>query len=255
VNSTTSAQLVDLNKQFYQTFAGEFAATRRRLQPGVRRILDGLPLDAPPAAHLQRLLDLGCGSGELAGELARRGFCGFYTGLDFSPRLLAEARQNLDPANPASGRIAFLTADLSRGDWPALLGDQRYHTILAFAVLHHLPGEALRRQVLSAIKNLFLPGARGEGRFIFSVWQFMRSPRLAGRVVPWERAGLSPGQVDPGDYLLDWRAGGLGLRYVHLFSEEELHALAAACGFQVTGQGFYSDGKEGNLSLYQVWAP
>jgi len=247
VNSSTTAQLIDLNKQFYQTFAGAFAATRRRIQPGVRRILDGLPLDA-------QLLDLGCGSGEVAGELVRRGFNGLYTGLDFSPNLLEEARRNLPRAGAAPGSFVFQTADLGQLGWSGFAGEQRFDILLAFALLHHLPGEELRRQVLSEAKKLFAAGGHHRQQLVFSVWQFMRSPRLAGRVIPWERVGLSQDQVDPGDYLLDWRAGGVGLRYVHLFSEEELQALAQTCGYRMEGE-FTSDGKEGDLSLYQVWEP
>jgi tRNA (uracil-5-)-methyltransferase TRM9 len=57
---------------------------------------------------------------------------------------------------------------------------------------------------------------------------------------------------------MDWRAeinGGTtagGLRYVHIFSESELSDLAATSGFDVS-EKFYSDGKEGNLGLYQTW--
>jgi len=58
--------------------------------------------------------------------------------------------------------------------------------------------------------------------------------------------------VDAGDYLLDWRSGGEGLRYVHHFGEAELRELAATTGFQVK-EVFYSDGETGNLGLYQVW--
>jgi hypothetical protein len=39
VNPTTISLLLDLNRQFYQTFAIPFSATRHRLQPGVLRIL------------------------------------------------------------------------------------------------------------------------------------------------------------------------------------------------------------------------
>jgi len=253
VNSSIITRLVDLNHQFYQTFAGDFAATRQRIQPGVRRILDGIPLDG-------HLLDLGCGSGGVAGELARRGFSGAYTGLDFSPQLLEEAERNLAKAGPVRGSFTFQTADLSQPGWSSMVGEQRFDTLLAFAVLHHLPGEGLRRQVLTEAKDLFVTGsgvqAGGQSRqqLVLSVWQFLNSPRLAGRVVAWERAGLSQDRVDPGDYLLDWRAGGVGLRYVHLFSEDELKGLGQACGYRVDGE-FYSDGKEGNLSLYQVWLP
>jgi hypothetical protein len=60
--------------------------------------------------------------------------------------------------------------------------------------------------------------------------------------------------VEQGDYLLDWRRGGLGIRYVHHFSAEELARLAADSGFRII-ESFDSDGKEGDLSLYQVWEP
>ena len=90
------------------------------------------------------------------------------------------------------------------------------------------------------------------GRLIHSEWQFLNSPRLAARIQPWEQVGLSPAQVDPGDYLLDWRQGGFGRRYVHYFTLEELDALAAGSGFNIMDT-FSSDGEGNNLSLYQVW--
>ena len=80
----------------------------------------------------------------------------------------------------------------------------------------------------------------------------MVSPRLQARVVPWEAIGLSQEEVEPGDYLLDWRRGGIGLRYVHHFNEEELQNLATKAGYQIV-ETFYSDGEGGRLGLYQVW--
>jgi hypothetical protein len=58
--------------------------------------------------------------------------------------------------------------------------------------------------------------------------------------------------VDAGDYLLDWRSGGEGLRYVHHFGEKELSMLAQETGFE-TREAFYADGETGNLGLYQIW--
>src|SRR5438477_11888349 len=58
-----------------------------------RRVLPALPAPLlgalPPGA---RLLDLCCGTGQLAGMLAARGYR--VSGLDISPRMLAFARQN-----------------------------------------------------------------------------------------------------------------------------------------------------------------
>jgi tRNA (uracil-5-)-methyltransferase TRM9 len=235
VNPTTISCLLDLNRQFYQTFALPFSYTRLRLQPGVQRILESI-------SRTDDVLDLGCGNGELARQLVKNGHKGNYTGLDFSPALLEQAKTGL-PSN-----FLFLQADLSAKDWDAPVSANHYAAILAFAVLHHLPGEDLRFHVLSKVRSLLSPG----GRFTHSEWQFLNSPRLVARIQPWEAIGLSASDVDPGDYLLDWRQGGRGLRYVHHFSEHELAQLAEATGFEITGS-FLSDGENGRLGLYQLW--
>ena len=58
--------------------------------------------------------------------------------------------------------------------------------------------------------------------------------------------------VDAHDYLLDWKRGGRGLRYVHHFDELELVELAKTSGFEII-ETFYSDGENKRLSLYQIW--
>jgi hypothetical protein len=78
------------------------------------------------------------------------------------------------------------------------------------------------------------------------------------RRLPWSSAGVDERALEPGDTLLDWRfalpgqAETSGLRYVHLFSREELDELAAQAGFHVL-ETFASDGQGGSLSLYQCW--
>lgn len=236
METKTAARLLALNKQFYQTFGREFSSTRQRLQPGVQRVLDMLTGD-------ESMLDLGCGNGELARELMRRGHRGPYTGLDFSLPLLEVARLGWEDA-PAT----FLRADLTAPDWDKSLITNRYSLITSFATLHHIPGAETRLNILSKVHALLHPG----GRFIHSEWQFLNSDKLRGRIQSWAEIGLTEADVDPGDTLLDWRGGGRGLRYVHHFSEAELDSLAAATGFRVR-EAFYSDGENGRLGLYQVW--
>ena len=245
MNAEVISRLNKLNREFYQTFARQFSSTRLRLRPGVKRILKELPLDS-------RLLDLGCGNGELAYGLGQQGFAGFYVGLDGSPALIAIARQRFEGRFPA----VFIQTDLSMSEWDRPLRGLSdpglrppYDTIFAFAVLHHLPGSAVREQVLRQVRSLL----SSQGRFIHSEWQFLNSLRLRQRLQPWEAVGLDSTQVEPGDYLLDWRQGGHGLRYVHHFSPSELQDLASAAGFAIV-ETFYSDGQEGNLGLYQVWS-
>lgn len=239
MKSRTVARLLSLNKQFYQTFGYEFSSTRQRLQPGVVQILDRLGGD-------ESILDLGCGNGELARELMRRGHRGPYTGVDFSRPLLEVARHGWEDA-PAT----FLRADLMAGDWEKRLGagDNRpFDWTTAFAVLHHIPGNEARVTILKKTHKLLRPG----GLFIHSEWQFLESEKLKGRIQPWNAAGFLPEDVDPNDYLIDWRSGGHGLRYVHYFDEAELKTLADKSSFRIR-ETFRSDGTNGLLSLYQVW--
>lgn len=233
----TAQRLTALNREFYQTFARAFSATRQRLQPGVRRLLD----DIQPTA---RVLDLGCGNGELGQALLARGHTGGSLGLDFSPGLLQAASAEAAPA------LEFRPADLTQPGWEAGLPAAGFERITLFAVLHHLPGRALRLGLLRPACRLLAPG----GRLYLSNWQFLNSPRLRQRIQPWSPAGFDERLLDPGDYLLDWRSQGQGLRYVHHFSPAELEELAAAAGFRIVNM-YYSDGAEGNLGLYQVWEP
>lgn len=242
MDTEVAAKLLALNHQFYQTMGENFSATRLRLQPGVQRILDTIPGDA-------HILDLGCGNGELARRLEEGGFTGQYTGLDNSQTLLDIARKRTSD-NPA---YRFLLVDIADPSWDTGMGtgsSARFDIILAFSVLHHLPGSLTRLQVLRKVRRIIQP----DGRFVHSEWQFLNSPRLRARVLPWEAIGLTSAQVEAGDYLLDWRGSSYGLRYVHHFSEPELARLAAQTGFTIS-ETFYSDGGQGNLGLYQLWLP
>ncbi|HLF74110.1 MAG TPA: class I SAM-dependent methyltransferase [Anaerolineales bacterium] len=244
----TATRLIELNRDFYNRFGASFSATRHRIQPGVRRVLDRLNGD-------ESILDLGCGNGELARELAKRGHRGPYLGVDFSLPLLREAE-----AGPGEFSAKFLQADLTQLSVISgqLSATDRWSLITAFAVLHHIPGNELRLEILKAVHGLVAP----DGQFILSNWQFLNSEKLRARIQPWEAAaisepalrGVAVSALDAGDYLLDWRNGGGGLRYVHHFDQKELDGLAGASGFRVA-DSFHSDGEGGRLGLYQIWKP
>ncbi len=235
----TAQKILALNHQFYQSFAVDFSDTRGRLQPGVQKLLQ----DIPPESNI---LDLGCGNGELARQLTRSGFRGTYLGTDFSPNLLEEAVRKV----PDQVQVNFLELDLTEPDWNKILPQKTFDLVLCFAALHHIPSQPGRLSVCKNIRKLISE----TGQIQISNWQFLKSERLKKRIIPWEEADLTKDDVDQGDYLLDWRRGGYGLRYIHHFSPEELSRLADESGFKIVGS-FDSDGKEGDLSLYQVWEP
>jgi tRNA (uracil-5-)-methyltransferase TRM9 len=239
-------RLLEINARFYQEYAAPFSATRQRLQPGVQRVLSRILPDAA-------ILDLGCGNGEFWRCLSQSGFGGSYTGLDFSPQLLEIARENSRKATQTSNPApVFQQADIATTSWAGNLpgGISSFTLILAFAVLHHIPSVMLRKKVIQDVRRLLDP----HGQFIHSEWQFLNSSRLCERIQPWSAAGLCESDVEEGDFLLDWRREGRGLRYVHLFTPAELESLAQECGFNIWEQ-FSSDGEGGRLGLYQTWEP
>lgn len=240
MDSAIAARLIELNKDFYTRFGDAFSATRHRIQPGVRRVLEMLKGD-------EDILDLGCGNAEFARELAKRGHRGSYLGVDFSLPLLREAE-----SQPEVFSAKFAQVDLTKLSVNSFQssGADHWSLITCFAVLHHIPSTEIRLNILQAVRQLIKP----DGVFIHSTWQFLNSEKLRGRIKPWDSVSISPPDVDAGDYLLDWRSGGEGLRYVHHFNEPELEELASEAGFQVV-ETFFSDGEGGNLGLYQIWKP
>jgi tRNA (uracil-5-)-methyltransferase TRM9 len=234
----TARRLVDLNREFYQNLAEPFAGSRGQVQPGAKRLLERIP----PRC---RVADFGCGNGIAARYLAYCGFRGRYQGFDFSPELLTIADAEKYPI-----RVRFGLVDLTEEGWDTPLTKGSYEYGLAFAVLHHIPGERKRKTLLEGCRRLLVP----DGRLFLSTWQFARSEKLRTRTVPWSEIGMDDSDVDAGDFLLDWRREGFGLRYVHLFDAAERSDLAAMTGFSEI-ESFPSDGKSGNLADYAVWTP
>jgi SAM-dependent methyltransferase len=246
VDEARAAQLLEINRRFYLEHGQDFVETRKRVQPGVRRVLQSLRAE-------DSILDLGCGSGALARTLSQNGHRGCYLGLDFSPAALESARLGhyefparfleVDLAHPE--RLQFHVRSRSEGEMA-----ESWAVVAAFAVLHHIPGKRLRLDLLRLVQSWL----RADGRFMLSNWQFSASGRMQSRIMPWSAVGMNDTDLDEGDHLIDWRRGGTGLRYVHEFGEGELAGLATESGFSVA-ESFLSDGADRRSGLYQTWKP
>jgi SAM-dependent methyltransferase len=236
VNSDIAKQLIELNQKFYNDFGDSFSATRQRLQPGVKKILETIKQD-------ESVLDLGCGNGHFLNKLFESGHKAPLLGVDFSLPLLRDAES-------LSG-VLFKEIDLtklSENSGQLSVISNQWSVITMFATLHHIPSNEIQLDILRTVKSLLKPN----GRFILSNWQFLNSEKLKSRIQSWEKVGLSKDDVDENDYLLDWRSGGEGLRYAHHFSASELLGLATQVEMRVEAE-FLSDGENGRLGLYQVW--
>jgi cyclopropane fatty-acyl-phospholipid synthase-like methyltransferase len=119
-----------------------------------------------------RALDLGCGTGTNAVELARRGW--EVTAIDFSHRAVAAARQR--------AAAARLPVDVRQGDVSDLRGVQGpFDLVLDIGCLHSLASEAQTRYAAHVTRRT-LPGAT------YLLYTFLangQAPR-GGRVLPTE---------------------------------------------------------------------
>jgi len=238
VDAETVSNLQDLNQQFYARFAQSFAESRRISDPALVCILPYIPESA-------RILDVGCGNGRLAQLLDKENPGTTYLGIDSSADLIAIARTASQTLSNVSA--SFFAADVTRPGWPAALPVDSFDCCVSLAVLHHIPSIELRTTVVQAMASTVHEG----GTVILSAWQFMNSPRLRRKIIPWSEAGVKPESLDHGDYLIDWKRDGQGLRYCHLIDEAEIAVYARASHLRLQ-HTFLSGGREGNLGLFAI---
>jgi 2-polyprenyl-3-methyl-5-hydroxy-6-metoxy-1,4-benzoquinol methylase len=158
-----------------------------------------------------RLLEVGCGNGQLAAELNRRGF--IVTGIDADNECVAQAGK--------------LGVEAFAAEWPAT-GPDAHRTFDALAFtrsLHHI--DALRESIAAA-HCCVQPGGQllledfGHDEIGPEVLRWfigwLHSPRVAALLVP-ERSKLIPALLSSADALTTWR-------HYHAH-EHRLHTAAA----------------------------
>jgi ubiquinone/menaquinone biosynthesis C-methylase UbiE len=100
-----------------------------------------------------KVLDVGCGTGTLAIEVARRaGRAGRVTGIDLSTEQIARARSKAARHNVP---IDFQIGEIEHLAFP----DQTFDVVLSTLMMHHLPAP-IKRQGLAEIARVLTPGGR-----------------------------------------------------------------------------------------------
>jgi trans-aconitate methyltransferase len=124
----------------------------------------------------ERILDLGCGTGTLTAEIARRG--ALVTGVDSSPEMIAAAREKYS-------ELAFEVAD-----GQTLAYTEEFEAVFSNAALHWMPrAEDVVRGVTRAL--------RPSGRFVAEFGGF----GCVSTVVEAVTDVLRQSQIDPAPYV------------------------------------------------------
>ena len=160
-------QTIDAYERSAKECLARWGKRRHRRPPLLAEWLECLPADA-------RLLDLGCGGGQDAGDLGQRGYC--VVGLDRTSALLS------------AGRRRYCSLPLVRADLRYLpFQAMSFDGLWAAASLMHLPKPVARR-ILTDLYGLVRPG----GLFAATVAHGVKS-RL-----------VTDGWI-PGRYFARWR--------------------------------------------------
>ena len=249
MDDRTVRALNAINQSFYRYTADEFDASRSDPWPGWERLVS--VLEQHGLLEGLRVLDVGCGNGRFAAFLADRLGSGAndirYDGIDSSEPLLARARELALP---------FASVELHRGDVvtdPECLPASRFSLVVLFGVLHHVPGAAVRRQLLQTLAKRLAPG----GLLALTSWQFETFARFRDKLVPFEdynRTATEPidiSQLERGDHLLPWGDTGRPVRYCHFTDESDTEELLNHAGFE-TVASYASDGRNGSLNRYLI---
>ncbi len=235
MDQKTVESLSAINRSFYERLAGPFSDSRAGPWQGWTRLLSHLG-DSDPLS----VLDLGCGNGRFArflDEHLERPLS--YLGIDQSAALIRCARDDL----AGIAGVTVRQADLLD---PEDLGC--HDLIVAFGLMHHLPGFHSRRALMQRAAASLRPG----GLLAVTFWQLAGKERFRRRIIPWrEQAAIDESQLEEGDMLLRWTQGGEGVRYCHHTSPEEADGLAASTDLTIVDR-YLADGKTRDLNLYLI---
>jgi tRNA (uracil-5-)-methyltransferase TRM9 len=249
MRSETIHALNEINRRFYARAGEEFSVSRANPWSGWHRVLDLMDRCRPPGRAL-RILDVGCGDGRFASFLATSPGREFsYLGVDRSLEMVSAARGRLQDLGHGDLLLANLTATralpLTRGE---------FDFIVAFGVLHHIPGFANRHRLLENLSRHLAPG----GWLVVTVWRFLLFERFRERVVPWpdyrgeNGATVDPSDLESGDCLLAWGGADRGLcRYCHFVDDNETERLLASLPLEVEAT-YEADGEGDRLNRYLV---
>lgn len=232
-------KIIEQSRTLHDKIAKDFSDTRNFLWPEFE-YFKGYLKDG------QDILDLGCGNGRLAEFL--QDYQVNYLGVDNSAHLvdLAKSKWLASPASSVSQNgqdgqgeqsgpdKKFVVADAL--DLSAL-GNQKFDLIFLVSVMHHIPSQKMREQVLGNIKSLLKP----DGKLLMINWNLWQR-RFLKYIIKYTILkltepsavifdGVKAKDLDLQDIFKPWQKKYP--RYIHAFTERNISGLLKKSGFEI----------------------
>lgn len=241
MSNKTHKTLNDINRAFYESQAAHFSETRSRPWRGWIPVVSRLKKRAPSTLSV---LDVGCGNGRFYRYLSAELGCPIrYVGVDASQALLNTARNITEGDECTWVQSDFAENGLSPDT------ESGFDLVVLFGVMHHIPGCAARRDLITSAASRLFPG----GLLVVSIWQFAQHERFLKRTVPWseaaQRLDISLEDIEPGDHLLRWGNDASAHRYCHAVSQDEANQWETTCRIKSV-ETYEADGNTDNLNAY-----
>jgi trans-aconitate 2-methyltransferase len=134
----------------------EFDTNIRQLLPYYDEMLDAIALCLPPETH--RILELGCGTGELTRKVLQQCPQAQLTVVDYSPRMIDFVQEKLESQGE---RDRIQAQQLDFGAWAneeTDLGDN-FDAVISSLAIHHL-SDAMKGKLLQKIAHSLNPNGR-----------------------------------------------------------------------------------------------
>jgi len=217
--------ILEKTKENYNLIAKEFSTTRKDIWEELSFLFKDLK-------EGEKILDLGCGNGRWYKIFKEKKVD--YFGLDNSEKLIEIAKENFPEAK-------FFVGDALNLPFP----DNFFDRVYAIAILHHIPSENLRLEVLKETKRVLKPGKI----LILTCWKIHQPREILALLKYTFLKLIGRSKLDFKDFFLPW--GKKTLRYYHCFSKIELENLVRKVDFEILESGIVKN-KRGNRQNYYL---